>query len=313
MGIKEKGIKFISNFYSILQHPFESFVKNSKTYKNLETDYISAVSDLNEEKSARDFLCKRVGQLGIDLTKKFEENLVYLEALKQRDFYEKQSNDRGRLIDFLKADKKGLVNLMNQVIDKTPEALTEFLQEDSYFSKQPLLFVNSHGIIIASTEALKKKLRINYNLNGKSSYELLRERYPNMQDSRELQKFFNTYHTREFNTTFKDMKNEIINLRILKEKPVLLKDIDLSVVGRNKIINPIAFIPVLVYPISSIRNFVGIGKNLEKQMGTHKKVFYDLTSYGWKTDEIIKKEEELGFGYLQEQAKILNKLHKKRK
>ena len=306
MSVKNKGIRYLKDIYNVISHPINAIVNNSLIHKTLTQNYQTTKKDLEQSIEARKSLTNLVSRLEEDLRKNLEDNPLYKQILKEKKEYQKQAEDRYKLIEHLKNDKKGLMRLVNQVLDKTPDALINFLQEDAYFSKQPLLFVNSRGIIIGSTEALKKKLKIDYDLTGKNCYEILKERYPALKTDSGLKNFFNTYNARDFNTTFKDGQNEI-NLHILKEEPVLLKNLDLTGIGRSKAINPIAFIPVLVYPIGVFKNFIGKSKKLDKLVTKHKEVCYQLiTEHQWTTEDILEKERSLGFDYLVEQCNTLN-------
>ncbi|MEK6935309.1 MAG: hypothetical protein AABW67_00820 [Nanoarchaeota archaeon] len=314
-GAVFKGVyDIVKDIGYLLKNPSMNAFK-IRDYDELSQQYTDGINTNTDNRGMIQDLGIKIGKLShekSELEKKIEENPIYKKVLNERDDYKKQTEDRGKLIDYLKYDKKGLINIINQVLDKTPESLISFLQNDAYFSKQPLLFVNSHGIIIGSTEALKKKLKINYDLTGKNCYDILRERYPALKTDLELKSFFNTYNARDFNTTFKDGKNET-NLHILKQEPVLLKNLDLKGIGRDKIINPIAFIPVLVYPIGTMKNFIGKSKSLDRLVAQHKKVYYELNmTHKWTPDEIYAKENELGFDYLVEQDKILTKIKKAR-
>lgn len=240
---------------------------------------------------------------GID--RKVEESPGYQNLGKERDEYRKQVEERGKLIDYLKNDKKNLIKFSHQIIDKIPATIIDYLKKDKYYSKLPLVFVNSAGVIVGYTSTLKEKLKIEEELIGQNCYKLLAKRYSDLSGLSVIRNFFNTLEEKSFDVDIKDKGREI-KLHLLKEKPVFLKDLDLRVLGREKIIDIIAFIPIQVKPISK---FMGIFHHdgsldeLIKKHGEEQKDTYLglITHHGWTQTMITTKENDIGYQALREE------------
>ncbi len=235
-----------------------------------------------------------------EIEKSVEGNPKYQSLEKEVKEYSVLVKQRGKLIDHLKEDKKGLIKFSNQIIDKIPEALMDFLRENKHFQKQPYIFVNSRGKIVGHTSGFKEKLKISGKLIGENCYKCLVNRYSQLDGVTNLRSFFNTYEERDFDISIED-EGEKIKLHFIKEEPVLLKGLDLRVLGRSKSIDPIAFIPILVKPISKIGSIFHHDRSLDELIEKHKEqrkeIYHRLvTIHGWTEKRITERESEPG-GY----------------
>lgn len=251
-----------------------------------------------------------------DVERNVEENPGYQNLEKERERYKKQVEDLKRLTDHLKDDKKRLIRFSHQIIDKIPATIMDYLRNDKHYSKLPLVFVNSSGLIVGYTLTLKEKLKIKDEFIGQNCYNLLANRYPDLSGLRAIRNFFNTLEEKSFDIDIKDGGKDI-KLHLLKEEPVFLKDLDLRVLGKEKIVDTIAFIPIQVRPISKIIGIFHRDDSLDELIKKHgeeqKETYLGLiTRHGWTQTMITAREKEIGYQYLKEEFLELEEGLKKR-
>jgi len=341
MGFGEKLKKGLSNTAKIIAKiTLYDFVWKARDYPNLAQEdidkaqlYCNLYGDYLRVLEERDFISKEFEKYkkGITEARDFscEEKNELQEKIKK---YEKQIKDKDILIDFLKDYKKQstkrkqhLMDFTNYIIrDKCLEPLIDFLQGKPYVLVTPNH--SKKGRIIDYTEAFRKELNLVDDLRDKSYLEIFggeweEERLQHIRD------FLNTEQQEEFDGEYKKGK-KIIPIHITK-KPAIFMKIGLANLGKDKEVQIISCIPLLVERAGKFRfrKKHSLDERIEKSEEEREleietkdysaEVHNKLLGYGWEAKKILKIVNKRGivnsYLYLKNELSKLEKQEEKKK
>lgn len=325
-------------FYPIAEY----FIRRSKAYdslirenillkdktESLERENVNVYKENAEISDSNKFLRKTLETYRVEAVKTPEYLRLYSEKTaveNERNALKEECAKRGNLIDLLKKDKRQLITFSRQVMDKSADTALKFLVNSGYSSKDPLVFINKAGFVVGYTKALKEKLNLHYELLGENCFKILARRYSDLDGNRKIRSFFNTYSEKSFDIELKDGE-ESVKLSIVKGEPVLLRGLDLGVFGRDKTIDAIAFIPILVNPINTIgalKRKVFPNTTLDAMLEKHEREVAEthaglIRRHGWNSDMILEAENRMGYeklrqGYLVMEEQLMQRVREEKK
>jgi len=315
---------------------FDWYVK-SRDYERLSGKYTEQINKnmrLTEEVGS---LGQKINNLSNQLTdyqQGIENNPEYKELEvkatnleKERDHYKSESEERGGLINHLKAGKNDLMNFVDYVIkEKHTEPLISFLENDS----QPyVLFDAEHLKIINYTKTFAEELGLKEDIRGKD-YLTIFNTGKDGEKIKALKRLLRRKERVEFDDEYRK-NGKIIPLHITKKLPVSIK-LDLNYFGKRGSGETIVCVPLVVEKLGKWKRRFHHGHSLEEVMEETKEeielaekvelessgIYAELITYSeWRDGRIPKVIKKMGrdkaYLYLKGQLSELKKREEKRR
>jgi len=284
------------------RHPIQC-IEKAILYENLSKQHTENVNKLTQEYGKNQELKTKINEQTDNLAKlsrekssllnkcnELEDSLLNAET--QRDSYVKQVEERNRLIDYLKKDKREILKFADYVVrEKSTEPLIVFLKN----SKIPYVLVNPRTQkIIDYNDSFSSEIGLNgtVDLRGNSYHAILDGRENREILSSNLRKFLDVDEKKEFDVDYQKNGKSVL-LHVTKQKPVAI-DVDLGFLGKKgKEARVITCVPLVVEKASTFQKYhphslesvmeetVDELKLLEEAGKNMSNVTARLVEYGW--------------------------------
>ncbi len=325
-GKFEKFFDWIIDIYIRIED-YHKLAKSHKKYFDLALKSDFEIKNLRRivERQEENIKKLAIENLGLrdkltEYRKRVLESPEYIKSEREKRKYKELAEERGKLIEFLKRDKKEIMKFNDSLIrKKAVDPLAMFLEQNV---REPYLLLNKEGKILYCTKALMKELGISEdkNIKGKSYLEILKSE--NIEELKYIKKLLTLEEEKEFDISC-EINNKKVNLHVIKKLPIFVP-VEFEYRGKERDMNVISCVPLIIEKtrkwsfhikhslekiIEKVEKDNLIAKEIEKEMP---KIYAGLIRHGWKSKDILELEKKLGitgaYFYLKNQ---LNKIEEK--